>query len=120
MEGNTKTVFDLEERCFQFAKAVRLFVKTLPNTAGNYEDGKQVIKASGSVGANYIEANEALSKKDFLLRVRISRKEAKESAYWLRLIHETNTLDNSEKNYQLMQEANELKRILSSILHKST
>ena len=60
-----KPIYDLEERTYQFAKAVRLFVKTLPKTIANIEDGKQVIKASGSVGANYIEANESLSKKDF-------------------------------------------------------
>ena len=56
---NRKLVYDLEERTFQFAKAVRLFVKTLPKTIANIEDGKQLIKASGSVGANYIEANES-------------------------------------------------------------
>ncbi len=64
-DQNSKPVYDLEERTFQFAKDVRLFVKTLPKTIANIEDGKQVIKASGSVGANYIEANESLSKKDF-------------------------------------------------------
>ena len=52
--------YDLEERTFQFAKAVRLFVKTLPKTIANIEDGKQLVKASGSVGANYREANESL------------------------------------------------------------
>jgi len=62
---NEKPMFDLEERTFQFAKEVRLFAKTLPKTASNIEDGKQVIRSSGSVGANYREANEALSKKDF-------------------------------------------------------
>ncbi len=45
--------YDLEERTFQFAKAVRIFVKTLPKTIANIEDGKQLVKASGSVGANY-------------------------------------------------------------------
>ena len=57
---NSKPVYDLEERTFEFAKAARLFVKTLPKTIANIEDGKQLIKASGSVGANYIEANESL------------------------------------------------------------
>ena len=71
------------------------------------------------MGANYREANESLSKKDFLLRIKISRKEAKESAYWLRLIHETNNLKNANDAMRLMQEANELKKILSSILEKS-
>jgi four helix bundle protein len=116
---NSKPVYDLEERTFQFAKDVRFFVKTLPKTIANIEDGKQLIKASGSVGANDIEANESLGKKDFLMRIRISRKEAKESAYWLRLIHETNELKNANEALRLIQEANELKKIFSSILEKS-
>ena len=116
---NSKPVYDLEERTFQFAKAVRLFVKTLPRTIANIEDGKQLVKASGSVGANYREANEALSKKDFLFRIKISRKEAKESAYWLRLINETNSLTNANEAKRLIQEAIELKKIFSSIVVKS-
>jgi four helix bundle protein len=116
---NNKPVFDLEERTFQFAKAVRLFVKTLPKTITNIEDAKQIVKASGSVGSNYREANESLSKKDFLMRMKISRKEAKESAYWLRLIHETNKLKNTSEAQNLIQEANELKKIFSSIIEKS-
>lgn len=115
---HTNKPYDLEERTFQFAKAVRLFVKTLPKTIANLNDGKQVIRASGSIGANYREANESLSKKDFLMRIKISRKEAKESAYWLRLIDETNRLDNDHAQ-NLMKEALELKKILSSILEKS-
>jgi four helix bundle protein len=116
---NSKPVYDLEERTFQFAKAVRLFVKSLPKSIINIEDGKQLIKASGSVGGNYREANESLSKKDFAMRIKICRKEAKESAYWLRLILETNTLKNAEDAQSLIQEANELKKIFSSILEKS-
>jgi four helix bundle protein len=116
---NSKPAYDLEERTFQFAKAVRLFVKTLPKSIANIEDGKQLIKASGSVGANYIEANESLGKKDFSLRIKISRKEAKESAYWLRVIHETNNLENADDAEGLIQEAKELKKIFSSILEKS-
>jgi len=111
--------YDLEERTFQFAKAVRIFVKTLPKTIANIEDGKQLIKSSGSVGANYREANESLGKKDFFMRLKISRKEAKESVYWLKLIHETNKLKNSDDALSLAQEANELKLIFSSIIEKS-
>ena len=70
--------YDLEERTLEFAKAVRLLAKSLPRTIANAEDMKQLIRSSGSVGANYREANEGLSKKDFLMRIRISRKEAKE------------------------------------------
>lgn len=96
-----------------------MFVKTLPNTLANVEDSRQLIKASGSVGANYREANESLGKKDFLMRIRISRKEAKESEYWLRLINETNELKNADEAKSLIQEANELKKILSAIAEKS-
>jgi len=77
--------YDLEERTYEFARCVRAFVKRLPRTIRNTEDVKQVVRSSGSVGANYIEANEALGKKDFRMRIRISRKESKETRYWLRL-----------------------------------
>ena len=65
--------YDLEERTSIFAKRVRLFVKKLPKTSGNNEDGKQLIRSSGSVGANYIEANESLSTKDFYMRIKCIR-----------------------------------------------
>jgi len=71
------------------------------------------------VGANYREANEALSKKDFLLRIRISRKEAKECVYWLKLIQETNALNNPQTTDRLIREAIKLTKILSSIASKS-
>ena len=114
-----KKIYDLEERTYQFAKNVRVFVKELQRNISNIEDSKQLIKASGSVGANYIEANESLSKKDFLLRIKICRKESKESAYWLRLIIETNNLEKLENGITLVQEAEELKKIFSSIIEKS-
>ena len=119
-ENQQKPIYDLEERTFQFAKKVRLWVKTIPKTVENIEDIKQLAKASGSVGANYIEANEALGKKDFAMRIRISRKEAKESAYWIRMILETNdNLPDIETGKYLFQEATELKKIFSSIELKS-
>jgi four helix bundle protein len=115
-----KPVYDLEERTFQFAKRVRIWVKKLPKSIANDEDAKQLVKASGSVGANYIEANETLSKKDFIFRLRICRKEAKESAYWTRLIMECNKVIPDEKEGKaLFQEAVELKKIFSSIISKS-
>ena len=110
--------YDLEERTFQFAKEVRLFIKTLNKTIANIEDGKQVVRSSGSIGSNYIEANESLSKKDFIFRVKISRKEAKESVYWLRLINETNQLTNSKIVEELIQECTE-KKILTAIIENS-
>jgi four helix bundle protein len=116
--SNSKPAYDLEERTFQFAKRVRMFVKQLPKTIANIEDGKQVIRASGSIGANYIEANESLSKKDFLVRVKICRKEAKECAYFLRLIYETNSIA-ADEGILLQDEADQLKKILSAIIEKS-
>ncbi len=110
--------YNLEERTFQFAKAVILYCKKLPKTISSIENCKQVIRSSGSVGANYIEANEALSKKDFVMRIKISRKEAKETAYWLRLIVETNNEQFKEEGLAMAQEAVELKKILSSMLEK--
>ena len=98
-EENPKR-YDLEERTYEFARRVRAFVKLLNRTLANTEDAKQLIRASGSVGSNYIEANEALSKKDFLMRIKICRKEAKESGFFLRLI---DTADNvqAERNSKL-------------------
>ena len=69
--------YNLEKRSYEFARRVRALVKLLPRTISNTEDGKQLVRSSGSVGANYIEANEALSKKDFTMRIKISKKEAK-------------------------------------------
>ncbi len=114
-----KKQYDLEERTFQFAKEVRLFVKSLTKTIANVENSKQVVRSSGSVGANYIEANEAFSKKDFVYRVKICRKEAKESTYWLRLIKEINELKNRNTVEYLIQESTELKKIFSVIIEKS-
>jgi hypothetical protein len=84
---NTKQ-YDLEERTFLFAKNVRSFVRKLPKTIANIEDGKQLINASGSVGANYIEA--------------------KESKYWLRLVFIDNNTELEKERKQLVQEATEL------------
>lgn len=103
----------------QFAKDNRLFVKQLPKTIGNIEDGKQLIRASGSVGANYIEANEAFSKKDFVLRAKISRKEVRESRYWLNLVGTNNNSELEEERKRLIQEATELMNIFGSIIRKS-
>jgi len=118
-KSNTKAVYDLEERTFNFARDVRLFVKKLPNSTSNYEDIKQLLRASGSTGANYIEANESFSKKDFVFRIKICRKEAKESAFVLRLILETNTEELKDETLGLFNEAVELKKILSAIIEKS-
>ena len=111
--------YDLEDRTLEFAKRVRAFVKKLPKTIANFEDIKQLVKASGSVGANYIEANEALSKKDFRMRIKICRKESKESRYWLRLIDTKDVTELGEESAWLINESAELMNIFGSILQKS-
>src|SRR4030042_2115262 len=109
--------YDLEERTLRFAKEVIEFTKTVPRTTANVEIMKQLIRASGSVGANYIEANEALSKKDFAVRVKICRKECKERRYWLRLI-EGKGKDAKNRHKSLINEATELMKIFGSIVEK--
>src|ERR1043166_1520534 len=103
---------DLEERTERFARDVRAFVKQLPRTAASIEDGAQLIRSSGSVGANYIEAQEAMSRKDSARRAKISRKEARESKYWLNLLEIPPALTHEHK--RLLQEVTELLKIFRS------
>ena len=110
--------YNLENRTFEFAKRVRKFVKKLPRTISNIEDGKQAVRSSGSIGANYIEANESLSKKDFVMRIKICRKEAKETCYWLKLVDVNNILNLENENKLLISEATELMKIFGAILEK--
>ncbi|MGC9443765.1 MAG: four helix bundle protein [Candidatus Methanospirareceae archaeon] len=110
--------YDLEERTLKFAKNVITFTKALPRTLANRELVKQLVRSSGSVGANYIEANESLSKKDFVMRIKICRKEAKESAYWLKLV-EINAPEHERERAAFIEEATQLLKIFSAILEKS-
>jgi four helix bundle protein len=119
MNKNSKR-YDLEDRTFEYAKKVRTFVKNLHKTLANIEDGRQLIRASGSVGANYIEANESLSKKDFMMRIKLCRKEAKESRYWLLLIDIDGEPEKENDRRYLVKEATELMNIFGAILSKST
>jgi four helix bundle protein len=114
-----KPVYDLEERTFQFAKRVREFIKNISRTIANIEDCKQLARASASVGANYIEANETLGKKDFLMKLKISLKEAKESIYFLRLIDTGNNNIVEQERIDLVKEATELMNIFGSIVRKT-
>ena len=120
MTENLKTKqYDLEERTAVFAERCRDLVKKLTKSIANIEYGKQLIRSSGSQAANYIEANEALSKKDFIMRMKICRKETKESCLWLRLI-DTGGDNNMEKERDgLLAEAVELRKIFTAILNKS-
>jgi four helix bundle protein len=110
--------YDLEERTERFAVAVLSTCKKITNNIENRELISQVVRSASSVGANYIEANEALGKKDFAYKIRICRKEAKETRYWLRLIVAVNhDLEKSVKD--LIQESTELMNIFGAILKKS-
>lgn len=105
--------YDLEERTLSFAISIRDFVKTTPKSISNVEYARQLIRSSGSVGANYIEANDSLGAKDKLMKIRICKKEAKESIYWLKLIE-----GQAEEQQTLLNEATELMLILGAILKK--
>jgi len=109
--------FDLEKRTEEFAKRVIRLCRALPRDHINERLIKQVVGSSDSTAANYIEANDAMSKKDMIYRLRISRKEAKESKMHLVCISEANPKFASRMK-NLIQEADELKRILSSIIDK--
>ena len=111
------TTYDLEERTFLFANRVNDYVNKLPYSVPNNINGKQLIRAGGSIGANYIEANESLGKKDFQMRIKISKKESKEARYWLRL---SDPIENeTDEKDALVQESTELMKIFGSILEKS-
>ena len=107
---------DLELRTLDFARNVRDFIRKIPRGGTMRSDGGQVIRSSGSVGANYIEAQSALSRKDFAMRIRICRKEAKESHYWLDLLDVPRAL--TEEKERLMQEAVELVRMFTAMTKK--
>jgi four helix bundle protein len=114
-------IYDLEDRTLKFAIDCRLFLAKIPKTISNNEDAKQLVRSSGSVGANYIEANESLSKKDFCYRIKICRKESKESRFWLKILKAVNVFENEIgiEISKLIRESEELKMIFSSIVEKS-
>ena len=107
--------FDLEQRCLTFSKQLLIFCKNAPKTIANIEIIKQLVRSGTSIGANYLEANDSLGKKDFLHKLRISRKEAKETIYWLNLIEHSN----EKIRLDLARETTELRNILSAIIRNS-
>ncbi len=104
-----RTKYDLEERTLELARSIRVYCLGKQRVYLMQDDLKQVIRSSGSIGANYIEANDGLSKKDSILRMKIAKKEARETIYWLRL------LDAPE---DLIEEARQISFILASIINK--
>ena len=116
-ENQNSKRYDLEDRTLNFAKQVIAFINKLSKTLTNIEISRQLVRSAGSVGANYIEANESLSKKDFVMRIKICRKEAKESRYWLKLINCDKDFEKRQED--LIQEANELMKIFGAIIEKT-
>lgn len=108
----------LEERCYQFGKQVRKFCRKVKLDLANIEDIKQLVRASGSVGANYIEANENVGKGDLKYRIKICRKESKESVHFLGLIELFEDLNLIKERDILVDEATQLRKIFSSMIKK--
>jgi len=109
---------ELEERFLSFAKRVRDFCRTIKWDVINVQYIKQLIRSSSSIGANYIEASDDLGKQDEIMKIRISRREAKESIYWLKLISNSESKQVEEERMNLIDEGNQIQKILSSILIK--
>lgn len=113
---NNSSKFDLADRTFTLAFNLRVWIKSLPKSFTAFEDIKQLVRSSGSVAANYIEADESLSKDDFKYRIKICRKESKESMLWLRLLLLNGELDDQRSRF--VDQYGELVRIFNAILKK--
>lgn len=117
-EESISKYVNLENRTREFAKNVRKIVQKLKKDISNMEDCKQVVRASGSIGANYIEANENFNKAIFAYRIHICRKESKETCYWLELLKENNTPDYQSDFENLIEEGLAIQRIFGAIHQK--
>lgn len=109
--------YDLVERTSQFGGEIILFIKTVPENSINRPLISQLVRSATSIGANYMEADCAESKKDFQHKISICKKEAKETTHWLHMFAIANP-DKKEKCRKLWQEAHELTLIFSSIIKK--
>lgn len=111
-------MYNLEDRTLEFGKRIIRMCKALPKNFINLRLGDQCLRSGTSIGANYREANETDTKKDFANRIRISKKEAKETIYWLELLIEANPELQTKIN-PLLEEVRELMKILGSIYEKA-
>ncbi|MDD8017166.1 MAG: four helix bundle protein [Bacteroidota bacterium] len=108
---------DILPRIYNFGLAVIKYSRTFSNTRESHILAKQVIRSATSVGANVEEANASSSKADFLNKMNIALKEARESHYWLRMVRDAECSISSETE-NMIKEADELKRILGAIVSK--
>ena len=110
--------YDLEERSAKFGEDILVFLKTVPENTISKPLIVQLVRSSTSIGANYMEANHAASKKDFRNKVRISLKEANETKHWLRMLAKAEP-EFADECRKLWSEAQELVMILATIAKKS-
>lgn len=116
----TDRKFDLEDRTSRFAERVRDFCLKLPKNQANNEYVPQLIRSGSSPGANYIEANEGIGGKDFIMKIKTCRREAKEAGYWLTLVITDSSEPAEEERAALRQEAKEFVLIFTAILKKKS
>jgi four helix bundle protein len=116
-EGVKKKVYDLEQRTARFGEAVIGFAKSVPRNVVTLPLIGQLVRAGTSVGANYCEADDSVSKKDFRHKISICKKESRETKYWLRMIAAAET-ETKQKGRVLWKEANELHLIFAAIWRK--
>lgn len=116
--SNTKKIYDLEERTAKFGEFVIDFVKSIKETNTNKSLLNQLVRSGTSIGANYMEADVAESKKDFRHKIAICKKEAKETNHWLRMIARSNP-ELAKQCRELWQEAHEFVLIFSTIINNA-
>jgi len=110
---------DIRERTFKFSLLVIELYKHLSQSTKEYVLSRQLLKAGTSIGAQVEEAQAAQSKKDFIAKMAIASKEARETYYWLRLLKKSNYLDKYDKNDFLLSESEEIIRIITKIVKTS-
>jgi four helix bundle protein len=116
---NSKKVYDLEERTARFGESIIDFARTLPHNVVNNGLISQMVRSGTSIGANYMEADAAESKRDFRHKIAICKKESKETKHWLRMIAKGNP-DKRDQCKKLWSEVQELTLIFSSILSSTS
>jgi len=116
------TKYDIRDRALEFAVSCAKLTKHLVRSQMSMEYSKQLIRASASIGANIEEADGAISRRDFVNKMAIARREARESRYWLRLIHRVDICPDQtteQESIKLAKEAEEILLILSAIVNKT-
>lgn len=119
---NKHNPYDLEERTYAFALEVRMFLRNTKWDPVSWPDIKQLLRSSSSVAANYVESVESISDADSLYRLRVTKKEARESGLWLRLLNDCNPIDDNTHHalHVLISETEELVKIFASIIRKKS